>query len=146
MRMDFLDRRRQHRRSSRLAVNQMRRSVPLVILFSLLVVPSSPGTQAAAMPAAAPLAPRQRLLLDFGWRFHLGNEWGSGQNLAKAGSGVGPASVVFSDASWRRVDLPHDWAVELPFDPRGDAAHGFKAMGSAFPGNNVAWYRRTFTL
>jgi len=69
-----------------------------------------------------------------------------GQNLSKAGTGMGPASVAFSDASWRQVDLPHDWAVELPFDRRGDGSHGFKALGAAFPGNSVAWYRRTFTL
>ena len=29
---------------------------------------------------------RERLLLDAGWKFHLGNEWGSGLNLVKAGS------------------------------------------------------------
>ena len=90
--------------------------------------------------------PRERLLLDPGWRFHLGNEWGVGQNLAKAGAGIGPASAVFSDATWRRVDLPHDWAVELPFDAKADGGHGFKALGEAFPQNSVAWYRRTFEL
>jgi beta-galactosidase len=84
--------------------------------------------------------------MDFGWRFHLGNEWGSGQNLAKAGAGFGPASVAYSDASWRRIDLPHDWAIELPFDPTADGAHGFKALGDAFPQNSVSWYRRTFDL
>jgi len=90
--------------------------------------------------------PRERLLADFGWRFHLGNEWGPAQNLAKAGSGYGPASPEFSDASWRRVDLPHDWAVELPFDPRANAPHGFKPLGEGFPHNSVGWYRRTFDL
>jgi len=96
--------------------------------------------------AAADSAPRERLRLDADWRFHLGNEWGGGQNLAKAGAGLGPASVVFGDGSWRRVDLPHDWAVELPFDPKADASHGFKPLGDAFPSTSVAWYRRTFAL
>ena len=100
----------------------------------------------ASVAAAADPGPRERLLMDFGWRFHLGNEWGVGQNLAKAGAGIGPASVVYSDASWRRVDLPHDWAVELPFDPKGDTAHGSKALGEGFPQNSVGWYRRTFEL
>jgi len=95
---------------------------------------------------AADPAPRQRLLMDSGWKFHLGNEWGIGQNLAKAGTGMGPASKVFGDASWRPVDLPHDWAIELPFDPKGDASHGFKALGDRFPQNSVAWYRRTLEL
>ena len=91
-------------------------------------------------------APRERLLLDFGWRFHLGNEWGSGQNLAKAGAGLGPAGVAYSDATWRRIDLPHDWAVELPFDPAADGSHGFKALGEGFPQNSIGWYRRAFEL
>jgi beta-galactosidase len=90
--------------------------------------------------------PRERLLLDFGWKFHPGNDWGIAQNLAKAGSGSGPAGIWFSDASWRTVNLPHDWAVELPFDKTADGAHGFKALGHGFPSNSVAWYRRTFEL
>jgi beta-galactosidase len=89
---------------------------------------------------------RERLLLDFGWKFHLGNEWGFAQNLAKAGTGNGPASTWFSDASWRAVNLPHDWAVELPFDSKADSGHGFKPVGPGFPQTSVAWYRRTFEL
>jgi beta-galactosidase len=96
--------------------------------------------------AASATSPRERLLLDSGWKFHLGNDWGIAQNLAKAGSGSGPASVWFGDASWRTVNLPHDWAVELPFDKTADGAHGFKALGHGFPSNSVAWYRRTFEL
>jgi beta-galactosidase len=96
--------------------------------------------------AAIASAPRERLLMDFGWRFHLGNEWGIGHNLSKAGTGYGPASAVFSDASWRRVDLPHDWAIELPFDRNSDRSHGYKPLGPGFPDNSVGWYRRTFDL
>ena len=100
------------------------------ILFSLL--PCALALLAA--PALATEAgPRERLLLDFGWKFHLGNEWGIAQNLAKAGTGCGPASVAFSDASWRPVNLPHDWAVELPFDRKADGSHGFKPVGDGFP-------------
>ena len=100
----------------------------------------------ARAAAGADAGPRERLLMDFGWRFHLGNEWGSGQNLSKAGSGIGPASMTFGDASWRQVNLPHDWAVELPFDPKADGSHGFKALGDGFPPNSIGWYRRTFDL
>ena len=95
---------------------------------------------------AADASLRERLSMDSGWRFHLGNEWGIGQNLSKAGTGAGPASMTYSDASWRRVDLPHDWAVELPFDPKADASHGFRTLGEAFPQSSVGWYRRTFEL
>jgi beta-galactosidase len=98
------------------------------------------------LSAAGANSPRERLLLDSGWKFHLGNEWGFAQNRAKAGTGSGPASQSFSDASWRTVNLPHDWAVELPFDQSADAGHGFKPVGPGFAANNVAWYRRTFEL
>jgi len=100
----------------------------------------------AGVASAADSAPRERLLMDFGWKFHLGNDWGISQNLAKAGSGYGPTTTMFSDASWRRVDLPHDWAIELPFDRKADGAHGFRAVGSGFLENSIAWYRRTFSL
>jgi beta-galactosidase len=109
-------------------------------------------SQAAALgasPAGAGIAestPRERLLMDSGWTFHLGNSWGIAQNLAKAGTGSGPASTSFSDGTWRPVNLPHDWAVELPFDPKADGSHGFKAIGEAFPDNSVGWYRRVFEL
>lgn len=95
---------------------------------------------------AADTSPRERLSADFGWRFHLGNEWSTAQNLTKAGSSYGPASSDFSDVSWRRVDLPHDWAVELPFDRKADGSHGFRPVGEDFPQNSVGWYRRTFEL
>ena len=115
----------------------------LRFLTLLLALATSIPSHAAATGESAP---RERLLLDFGWRFHLGNEWGIGQNLGKSGSGFGPASTAFSDAGWRRVDLPHDWAVELPFDTKADLSHGSKALGEAFPQNSIGWYRRTFDL
>ena len=96
--------------------------------------------------AASEPAPRERVLMDFGWKFHLGTEWGIAQNLAKAGTGGGPASTWFSDASWRTINLPHDWAIELPFDPGADSSHGFKALGRGFPQGSVGWYRRAFEL
>ncbi|HUA68380.1 MAG TPA: beta-galactosidase GalA [Candidatus Saccharimonadales bacterium] len=115
------------------------RAYQLLIVFSLIFATTN-------LFAADTSSPRQRLLMDFGWKFHLGNEWGIAQSLAKAGTGSGPASMSFSDASWRTVNLPHDWAVELPFDSNADAGHGFKPVGPGFPATSVAWYRRTFEL
>jgi beta-galactosidase len=101
----------------------------------------------AGRPARADDAgPRERLLLDSGWRFHLGNEWGIGYDLTKAGRAYGPGVPYYSDASWRRVDLPHDWAIELPFDEKADGSHGFKPVGEGYPQNSTGWYRRTFDL
>ena len=91
-------------------------------------------------------SPREKLLLDFGWKFYLGDDWGSGENLMKAGISAGPADPTFCDAAMRVVNLPHDWLVELPFDSKADRSHGFKPSGKKYPENSIAWYRRTFAL
>ena len=97
-------------------------------------------------PLAAAAAPRQHLPLDAGWKFHLGDEWPEALRLDKAGASSGPAAQGFSDSYWRVVDLPHDWAIELPFDSAADGNHGFKALGPKYPQNSVAWYRRAFDV
>jgi beta-galactosidase len=80
--------------------------------------------------AGAAESPRQRTRIDDGWRFALGHAWDTAQDFdhgtrafffAKAGYGDGPAAADFDDRPWRRVDLPHDWAVELPFSERGSS-------------------------
>ena len=95
--------------------------------------------------AAADL-PREHLSLDANWKFHLGDDWPDALHLENSGTGSGPASEQFLDSYWRVVNLPHDWAVELPFDQTADGGHGFKALGTKFPTNSIAWYRRTFDL
>jgi len=89
---------------------------------------------------------RERTSLDSDWKFYLGDTWGTGEKLDKAGVGAGPARVSFSDALWRTVDLPHDWVVELPFDEASDRSHGYKPVGPGYGTNSVGWYRRRFDL
>ena len=113
---------------------------------------------AATNAADRPGAPRERLLLDFGWRFALGNacdpdkDFGFGKlrgtgTFAKAGSAGGPAAPRFDDSAWRTVDLPHDWAVELPFvNDRTLIGHGAKPLGREYPETSIGWYRREFVL
>src|SRR5580658_8122898 len=100
----------------------------------------------ASHSSAADASPRERILLDEGWKFHLGDDWGTGENLMKAGISTGPADATFCDASFRAVNLPHDWVIELPFDAKSDRSHGYKPIGKNFPTNSIGWYRRTFTL
>lgn len=99
----------------------------------------------AATWASAEL-PRERLLMDSDWKFHLGDDWPNALRLDKAGASGGPAAASFGDASWRVVTLPHDWAVELPFDSGADGSHGFKPVGPGFQHNSVGWYRHSFEL
>jgi beta-galactosidase len=99
---------------------------------------------------------REKLLMDFGWKFALGHPYdtkkdfdnGSGyfSYLTKAGYGDGAADKDFDDRAWRVLDLPHDWCVELPFDSKGGHSHGYKAIGRDFPENSVGWYRKSFFI
>ena len=80
----------------------------------------------ASISAADSNSPRQELAADAGWRFLLGDPSG-----AEAPS--------FADASWRAVDLPHDWSIESK--PDNDNPSG--AGGGFFPGG-IGWYRKAF--
>lgn len=44
----------------------------------------------------------------------------------------------YDDFDWRTVRLPHDWAVEQPFDPNLDGSTG------RLPWKGVGWYRKQF--
>jgi beta-galactosidase len=109
--------------------------------------------QSAPPAQATPGAGRERLLLDFGWRFHLGNATDAAQdfnfrgNFSKTGNLVQAGTPLFDDNDWKPVDLPHDWAVELPFqnDP-ALSSKGFYPLGRTYPATSVGWYRRVFEL
>jgi len=63
------------------------------------------------------------------------------------GENVSFVQTNYDDSAWRQLDLPHDWAVELPFNSSADGGHGYKPVGNpTFTTNNIGWYRRTFTL
>ena len=84
-------------------------------------------------PVAAADSPREHLSLDAGWKFHLGDDWPKALRLDKAGANAVPASdKLFCDVAWRTVNLPHDWAIELPFDKSADMNHGYRAVGPGF--------------
>jgi beta-galactosidase len=80
---------------------------------------------AAATPSAAQ---RQRLSMDPGWRFTLGDHKGAQQ-------------PSFDDRRWRSVDLPHDWSIEGT--PREDAPGG---GGTGYFPAGTGWYRKSFRL
>jgi beta-galactosidase len=110
---------------------------------------------AASADAMSAVAPREHLLFDFGWKFFQGHAtdprrdlgFGMGQgDFAKTG-GFEFASEKFDDSKWRTLNLPHDWAVELPFvrDPNIED-HGYKPLGRRYPETSVGWYRRVFDM
>ncbi|HEX3570927.1 MAG TPA: beta-galactosidase GalA [Acidobacteriaceae bacterium] len=101
---------------------------------------------------------RDRLSMDYGWRFALGHandpdkDFGFGKlrregTFAKSGRVDGPAAVRFDDSAWKQVDLPHDWAVDMQFvnDPIL-VEHGGKPLGREYPETSIGWYRKQFVL
>jgi beta-galactosidase len=115
------------------------------------------GGAAAGPQAKEPLSlkSRERLLLDFGWRFSLGHAndpardfgFGRGSAFAKSGQFCRPSRADFDDSKWRAIDLPHDWAVELPFvEDRQMNEHGAKPLGRTYPETSIGWYRRAFEI
>lgn len=104
---------------------------------------------------------REKLLLDKNWSFKMGDialpdfnyNWMNGYY-----NGVFTTSNM--DSSWRKVDLPHDWTVELPFVNPGVKSpaisdkinketlklHGYKPIGQDFPETSKAIYRKVFNI
>jgi len=133
---------------------------PVKAALQAAATPASGALPASGKPAANTVEPgkgRERLLLDFGWRFHFGHAndaekdfgYGSGRtgNFQKTGSFIPASSLAFDDSDWKPVDLPHDWAIELPFQNDPDLRNkGFYPLGRNYPETSVGWYRRVFTL
>ncbi len=91
-----------------------------------------PGTAlvlaALAISPEPTVAQRERLSLDPGWRFTLGDP-------------VGAQHLGFDDRRWRTLDLPHDWSIEGT--PSEDAPGGGRL--GYYP-TGVGWYRKAFRL
>ncbi|GGF05097.1 beta-galactosidase [Flavobacterium limi] len=95
-------------------------------------------------------------LIDKDWRFSFGHLYDTQKDfnhatgyfsyLTKTGFGDGPAAQNFDDRAWRKVDLPHDWAVEQSFSEKGSFSHGFKTAGKGFPEKSIGWYRKKINI
>ena len=104
------------------------------------------GISSPAGAAPAPVSQRARLSLDQGWRFHEGDiafpailDHEAAYANAKAGNATGAAASDYDDSDWRRVTIPHDWALGQPFDPAQNIDQGYRRRG-------IGWYRRSFAL
>ncbi len=89
---------------------------------------------------------REKLSLDNGWRFLQADvpvPLIRGQNMtygnAKAGKAWGAAAPDFDDTEWQLLNLPHDWALENPYDSTENSNQGYKKRGTG-------WYRRNFKV
>jgi beta-galactosidase len=81
-----------------------------------------------AVAAPSPRSARQRLLMDFNWKFTKGDPPGAERS-------------DYDDREWRNLDLPHDWSIEGPYDQNAPTGGG----GGYLP-TGVGWYRKHFAL
>ncbi|CAN5724568.1 hypothetical protein BH11BAC3_BH11BAC3_18880 [soil metagenome] len=70
----------------------------------------------------------QNILFDANWKFLQADVKGADQ-------------IVFNDAAWRLLNVPHDWSIEGSYDRNNATGRG----GGYLPGG-VGWYRKTFSL
>lgn len=67
-------------------------------------------------------SPRERINLDFGWYFHLGDV---------------PSGETADYSQWRQLDIPHDWSIEGEYSK--DAPGGDRV---AFLPTGTGWYKK----
>ncbi|TRX41293.1 beta-galactosidase GalA [Flavobacterium restrictum] len=99
---------------------------------------------------------REHISIDKNWQFAFGHpfdtakDFGTGTGyfsyLAKTTYGDGASATDFDDRSWRKLDLPHDWAVEQGFSEKASYSHGFKNIGRPFPETSIGWYRKKINI
>ncbi len=77
---------------------------------------------------AQSLSARDRQSFDRDWLFTLSDS----TEMYQSG---------YADGHWRRLNLPHDWAIEGDFSPSNPSG----ASGGALPGG-IGWYRKHFSL
>ena len=94
-------------------------------LCALAVLAVLPRNVSAATAVA--VTGQRHVNFNDGWRFFKGEAAGAEQ-------------PGFQDSAWTELRLPHDWAVEGPFDPKQNPHTG------ALPIFGTGWYRKSFTL
>jgi beta-galactosidase len=105
-----------------------------------------------------PISSRMHISFDEDWKFHFGHaadpakdfDYSTTTVFSKTGkTGESAMGIKFNDSSWRTLQLPHDWAVELPFENSASfdvMSHGYKPVGGLFPQSSVGWYRKHFKI
>ncbi len=112
----------------------------------------------AMLAGICSFAQRKQVNIDNNWKFAFGHaanpdkdfNYSTKTIFSKSGGAGGTAiDPRYNDSSWRTLDLPHDWAVELPFvyvDNFDVESHGYKPVGGLFPATSIGWYRKNFTI
>ena len=102
----------------------------LLFLRSLLIscaMAFGAGSVMAAAPSVSKEVVRSRASFNENWKFLKMDA-------------VGAEKPSFDDTAWRSLRLPHDWAIEGPFDVK------YNARAGGLPFHGIGWYRKTFTV
>lgn len=94
------------------------------IIFFLVFLLLSCSTKESKFEKDLPF--ERKISINKAWRFHLGE-------LSDTGN------YIFDDASWRVVDLPHDWAIEGPFSAEF-------ASGTGYLPGGIGWYQKRLMI
>jgi len=107
---------------------------------------------------STPIVAQKKISLDEGWKFHFGHaanpdkdfNYSTTTIFSKSGAAVNTAiDPKFVDTTWTSINVPHDWAVELPFENSTNfdvQSHGYKPVGGFYPETSIGWYRKHFTV
>jgi beta-galactosidase len=90
----------------------------------------------AALAAESSLRTRESFNQD--WRFERFGRMADGSTRPEPGGGGW--SITVDDATWRMLNVPHDWAIEGPF--RDELPNDTGKL----PWKGIGWYRKHFTV
>lgn len=101
---------------------------------------------------------QEKISLDEDWKFHFGHASNPDKDFDYSKTALLHKSNVFAttivnpkfvDTTWKKINVPHDWVVELPFVKSEQVemdSHGYKPVGGAYPETSIGWYRKHFTV
>src|SRR5436190_20640190 len=79
------------------------------------------------------------LALAFAMQSHAQTKTFDADWMFVRGDANGAEATSFDDAKWQKVDVPHDWSIEGPFDEKAPT----RGSGGFLPAG-VGWYRKHF--
>jgi beta-galactosidase len=85
------------------------------------------------LPGGAGMKDSYAQLFNSGWKFILGDPKDAHQE-------------IFTDSTWKHVNLPHDWVISRPFKHGNDKGWNEQNMQGFFDWEGIIWYRKEFSL